>query len=127
MEALLSGFRRLCVAWRYPRIDGLNGLRPTSWVPSMVSILAGTKYAPRGALGSRRRPTHVQVLLFRLRGFSSVKDLGNDPRQLVVQQREPLGRLHSFMLCVPGQLYFIPHLILQKTNCEEMQIDILAF
>src|SRR5271157_662972 len=31
------------------------------------------------------------------------------------------------MLCVPGQLYLIPHLILQNTNCEEMQIDILAF
>src|SRR6266481_8456218 len=31
------------------------------------------------------------------------------------------------MLCVPGQLYFIPHLILQNTNCEEMQADILAF
>src|SRR5271157_1729655 len=42
-------------------------------------------------------------------------------------QRELLGRLHSFMLCIAGQLYFIPHLILQNTNCEEMQIDILAF
>src|SRR4029077_8878146 len=31
------------------------------------------------------------------------------------------------MLCVPGQLYFIPHLILQNSNCEEMQVDILAF
>jgi hypothetical protein len=31
------------------------------------------------------------------------------------------------MLWVPGQLYFIPHLILQNTNCEEMQFDILAF
>src|SRR5271165_2036673 len=29
MEALLSGFRGLCVAWHYPPIDGLNGLRPT--------------------------------------------------------------------------------------------------
>ena len=44
-----------------------------------------------------------------------------------LQQREPLGRLHSFMLCVPGQLYFIPRLILQNTNGEEMQVDILAF
>jgi hypothetical protein len=31
------------------------------------------------------------------------------------------------MLCVPGQLYFIPRLILQNTNGEEMQVDILAF
>jgi hypothetical protein len=44
-----------------------------------------------------------------------------------VQQKEPLGRLHSFLLCVPGQLYFIPRLILQNTNGEEMQVDILAF
>src|ERR1700724_3000637 len=27
------------------------------------------------------------------------------------------------MLCVPGQLYFIPPLILQNSNCEEMQVD----
>jgi hypothetical protein len=31
------------------------------------------------------------------------------------------------MLCVPGQFYFIPRLILQNTNGEEMQVDILAF
>ena len=30
--------------------------------------------------GSRRRPADIQVLLFRFRGFSSVKDPGNDPR-----------------------------------------------
>src|SRR6478736_6365293 len=30
------------------------------------------------------------------------------------------------MLCVPGQLYFIPRLILQNTNGEEMQVDILT-
>ena len=44
-----------------------------------------------------------------------------------MQEREPLGRLYSFMLCGPGQLYFIPRLILQNTNSEEMQADILAF
>jgi len=33
-----------------------------------------------GARGSRRGPIQIQVLLFRFRGFSSVKDLGNDPR-----------------------------------------------
>src|ERR1700686_3492169 len=33
-----------------------------------------------GARGSRRGPTQVQLLLFRFRGFSSVKDLGNDLR-----------------------------------------------
>jgi hypothetical protein len=31
------------------------------------------------------------------------------------------------MLCVPGQLYFIPRLILQNTNSEEMQADIIAY
>jgi hypothetical protein len=31
------------------------------------------------------------------------------------------------MLCGPGQLYFISHLILQNTNGEKMQVDILAF
>ena len=33
-----------------------------------------------GARRSRRGPTQVQGLLFRFRGFSSVKYLGNDPR-----------------------------------------------
>src|SRR6202011_4804313 len=28
VQALLSGFERLCVAWHDSRIDGLNGLRP---------------------------------------------------------------------------------------------------
>jgi hypothetical protein len=31
------------------------------------------------------------------------------------------------MLCVPGKFYFVPHLILQNTNCDERQVDILAF
>ena len=44
-----------------------------------------------------------------------------------MQQREPFGRLYSFVLYVPGKLYFIPRIILQNTNGEEMQADILAF
>jgi hypothetical protein len=31
VQALSMESKGLCVAWHYPLIDGLNGLRPTSW------------------------------------------------------------------------------------------------
>jgi hypothetical protein len=50
---------------------------------------------------------------------------------LAVFSRKPVFTVNRFAAGPPtrcsGQLYFIPHLILQNTNCEEMQIDILAF
>ena len=70
--------------------------------------------AVMGARGSRRRPTHVQILLFRFRDFSSVKDRWQRSSLLVVQQREPLGRLHSFMLCGPG--HFTSYLTSSSTT-----------
>src|SRR5208337_3177580 len=55
----------------YPGLSSEEKVFPRKYPTSSSAgscVLAGTKYA-LGALGSRRRPTDVQVLLFRLSRF----------------------------------------------------------
>jgi hypothetical protein len=63
----------------------MNLPHPGSPCTRATDIAAGTWLAVEqgsvwGARGSRRRPTYLQLLLLRFRGFSSVQNLSNDPR-----------------------------------------------
>ena len=53
---------------------------PTSFRAESFSSVSLLCVLMMGAQKSRRRPAQVQVLLFLFRGFSSVKNLSNDPR-----------------------------------------------
>ena len=53
-----------------------------------------------------------------------VNNPGNKSRQRVVQEREPLGRLHRFMLFFSGESYFVQSIVIQDANDKEMQAQI---